>query len=132
MNKMINKEINELCNKIKNDYREKGYTMTVMDEVMLKSGMAYGVPLVSKILASIEFDPFGDTSDITDELPSIEQYQSSKFAIAMQNDEYSEPLFKCPKCDGGMCKNLTRTLTSLPPSYEYKCDKCGHIEYLRV
>lgn len=43
---------------------------------------------------------------------------------------YSEPKYKCPKCsDGGMCRDNTKVLTSLPPKYEYKCNKCGHIEY---
>ena len=43
--------------------------------------------------------------------------------------EYSEPKYKCPKCDdGGMCRNETVVLCSNPPQYKYKCNKCGHIE----
>ena len=43
----------------------------------------------------------------------------------------------CPKCGGGMCKNLwtCRSLAVMPPitEYEYRCDneQCGNIEYLR-
>ena len=46
-------------------------------------------------------------------------------------------MYICPKCGGGMCKNLwtCRSLTVMPPitEYEYRCDneQCGNIEYLR-
>lgn len=47
--------------------------------------------------------------------------------------EWSQPIDQC-EC-GGMCKNLwtNRVLASIPPiiEYEYQCDKCGNIEYLR-
>jgi hypothetical protein len=72
-----------------------------MDEVMLKSGMGYGIPLAAKILASIDFNPLD-----TKELPSREEYES-KFSKP-SNPSYSEPKFKCPECDGGMCKDHKR------------------------
>lgn len=38
----------------------------------------------------------------------------------------------CPECGGGgMCKNNMIVLTSIPPKYEYRCNKCGYVEYLR-
>lgn len=51
--------------------------------------------------------------------------------------QWSKPMYICPKCGGGMCKNLwtCRTLTCMPPitEYEYSCDntECNNIEYLR-
>ena len=45
--------------------------------------------------------------------------------------QWSEPKFDCPECDGGMCKNNMIVLASNPPQYQYCCNKCGHIEYLR-
>lgn len=46
---------------------------------------------------------------------------------------WSEPKFDCPECGGGgMCKNNMVVLTSIPPQYEYRCNKCGHVEYLEV
>ena len=46
--------------------------------------------------------------------------------------EWSDPIYQCPEdgCDGGMCKNLTMEFASLPPKYEYRCNKCGHTDYL--
>ena len=46
-------------------------------------------------------------------------------------NQYSDPLYDCPECGGGMCKNLMFVLASAPPQYEYKCNKCGHVEYMR-
>lgn len=141
MNNIINKEIDNLVNKLKEDYKQRGYIITEMDEIMLRSGMAYGVPLVSKILASIEFNPFDNVSCITNELPSMEEYLARKYSRGTintinLNDKYSEPKFKCCKCDGNMRKNLNEgiVLDSNPPQYkyEYKCDKCGDITYLQV
>ena len=51
--------------------------------------------------------------------------------------QWSQPMYICPKCGGGMCKNLwiCRTLMSMQPitEYEYRCDntECNNIEYLR-
>ena len=51
--------------------------------------------------------------------------------------QWSQPVYICPKCGGGMCKNLwtCRSLAVMPPitEYEYRCDneQCGNIEYLR-
>ena len=51
--------------------------------------------------------------------------------------QWSEPKFKCPKCEkGSMRKNLwgCLALTSMPVQYEYeyKCDneECNHMELL--
>lgn len=51
------------------------------------------------------------------------------YAEITQN-QWSNPKFICPSCnEGGMCKDLTEVLTSVPPSYRYKCSKCGHVTY---
>ena len=121
----IQSEIENEVNNLKQKYKVNGYEMTKMDEVMLKSGMGFGIPLAAKILASLDFNPLD-----TKELPSIEEYES-KFSKP-SNPSYSEPKFKCPECGGGMCKDLSIVLTTYPVKYCYKCNKCGHIEYLHV
>ena len=68
---------------------------------------------------------------VTEDLPSAEEYKDSiesKFRYAVYN-EWSEPKYRCPKCDGGMCKNEMIVLTSYPEQYEYRCNKCGYVEY---
>ena len=51
--------------------------------------------------------------------------------------QWSEPMYICPKCGGGMCKNLwtCQMLMCSPPitEYEYRCNnkECNNIEYLR-
>lgn len=41
---------------------------------------------------------------------------------------WSKPKYKCPKCDGGMCKNLMVLHDDPEEQYEYQCYKCGHKE----
>lgn len=36
---------------------------------------------------------------------------------------------KCPKCEGNLVKDESMVLASMPPKYQYVCDKCGHVEY---
>ena len=36
---------------------------------------------------------------------------------------------KCPKCGSRMLRDSSNILTSMPPKYEYRCPKCGAIEY---
>lgn len=37
----------------------------------------------------------------------------------------------CDECDGGEMKPTGICLTSIPPQYPHKCDKCGHEETVR-
>lgn len=72
------------------------------------------------------------TSDIkvTTKLPTAEEYREAAEKFAFKGiAQWSEPKYQCPKCDGGMCRNEMEVFTSYPPKYQYKCDKCGHIEY---
>lgn len=63
-------------------------------------------------------------------LPTAEEYRESVSKTIMDfNVQWTEPKYQCPECGGGMCKDLTRVCTSIPPQYLYKCNKCGHIEY---
>ena len=69
-------------------------------------------------------------STATTNLPTAEEYRKAMDKSAFYfTAEWSEPRYQCPKCDGGMCKNLMVVLTTYPVKYEYQCDKCGHIEY---
>ena len=63
-------------------------------------------------------------------LPSAKEYSETAEKAAFQfTAQWSEPKYQCPKCGGGMCKNLMVVLTSYPAQYEYQCDKCGYIDY---
>lgn len=63
-------------------------------------------------------------------LLTAKEYEDIANNIAFQStDQWSEPKYQCPKCDGGMRRNEMIVLTSYPAKYEYQCDKCGHIDY---
>ena len=65
-------------------------------------------------------------------LPTKEQYEASiSNTYNFAQRYWSEPKYLCPKCGGGMCRNEMVVLASIPPQYEYRCDKCGHIDYQR-
>ena len=66
----------------------------------------------------------------TTHLPTAEEYKEAGRLFASQlTRQWSEPKYQCPKCGGGMCKNLMVVLTTYPSQYEYQCDKCGYIDY---
>ena len=64
------------------------------------------------------------------ELPTRDTYVSRLSVATYDFREWSDPMYKCHKCDGGMCKNLKTECASLPPMYIYKCNKCGYTDYL--
>ena len=64
-----------------------------------------------------------------DNFPTAEEYKAAHDKPTPMI-EYSEPKYRCPKCDGAMCKNSMYALTTYPVQYEYKCNKCGLVEYL--
>lgn len=63
-------------------------------------------------------------------LPTAEEYRDFiGHPYASSPREWSEPKYICPKCGGGMCRHESIVYASNPPRYEYKCNKCGNIEY---
>ena len=69
------------------------------------------------------------------ELPSRDKYiNDNNINKPNWNVEWSNPLYKCPNCDGPVRKNLTSGImyTTNPPirSYKYVCMECGYIERL--
>lgn len=65
----------------------------------------------------------------TANLPTAKEYRdSTNYAFGFLS-KWSEPKYKCPECDGGMCKNEMVVLTSYPAQYEYRCNKCGYVDY---
>lgn len=66
---------------------------------------------------------------LSTDLPSADEYRNSIGARYYYQREWSEPKYICPKCGGGMCKHENIVFCSNPPKYEYKCNKCGHVEY---
>lgn len=75
--------------------------------------------------------PINKTATITiaTDLPTAEEYRESIGTQYYYQREWSEPKYICPKCGGGMCKHENIVFCSNPPQYEYKCNKCGHVEY---
>ena len=73
--------------------------------------------------------------DVPSHLPSADEYRkrSDEYSINYLDTfyrKYSEPAYMCPKCQtGGMCRNETKVLASIPPKYEYVCNKCGYVDY---
>ena len=67
-------------------------------------------------------------------LPSAEEFAEMENSITHQfaHTEWSEPKYQCPKCGGGMCKDLMTICTSIPPMYRYRCNMCGHIDYHHI
>lgn len=49
--------------------------------------------------------------------------------VSVRTGQWSEPQYMCRRCGGGMRKNLMVTLTSYPPQFEYRCDRCRFVEY---
>lgn len=62
-------------------------------------------------------------------LPTADEYRKSIGVPYYYQRKWSEPKYICPECGGGMCRNEGIVLASNPPQCEYKCNKCGHIEY---
>lgn len=57
-----------------------------------------------------------------------QDYQKNYFDWSIR--KWSEPKYICPKCkEGGMCRDETMILTSIPPKHQYECNKCHHVEY---
>lgn len=62
-------------------------------------------------------------------LPSEEEFINANqpSVLMFQMNKWSEPKYKCPKCnEGGMRKEEDIIYTSNPPCYRYECDHCGY------
>ena len=62
------------------------------------------------------------------DLPSAKEYLDMRNRLAIVSEasnEWTAPLFACAKCGGGVRRKEDYILTSFPPRYLYKCDKCG-------
>ena len=66
---------------------------------------------------------------LSSDLPTADEYRKSIGDPYYYQREWSETKYVCPVCGGGMCRHETVVLTSIPPQYEYQCNKCGHVEY---
>ena len=69
-------------------------------------------------------------STTTSCLPTAKEYSEAVNKAAFQfTAQWSEPKYQCSECGGGMCRNEMVVCASYPPKYEYRCNKCGHVEY---
>ena len=92
--------------------------------------MSYTIDYTFKETTSGTVNLNDTKSDSVTYLPSAKEYKEAANKAAFQfTAQWSEPKYQCPKCDGGMCKNMMVVLTTYPAKYEYQCDKCGHIDY---
>lgn len=66
---------------------------------------------------------------MTDKLPTFSEYMDEPL-FTFQQDEWSEPKYKCPQCGYPVRKNLNMILTSFPAKYLYRCDNCDYTDYL--
>lgn len=64
---------------------------------------------------------------INNSLPTAKEYREMADQIAF-SEQWSEPKYQCPKCNGGMRRDETIVLTSFPAQYMYECNKCGYRE----
>lgn len=67
------------------------------------------------------------TNQSSPELPSKEDYFNSRVRLAIgygAGKEWSEPLFKCPFCGGNVRRKEDYLMTSFPPVFIYRCDRC--------
>lgn len=70
-----------------------------------------------------------DMNDNVNNLPTAKEYEEAASKFVQFSGKWSEPKYQCPKCGGGMCRNEMIVLPSYPAQYQYKCDKCGYIDY---
>lgn len=68
-------------------------------------------------------------------LMSKEEYLKTRPKIKanyLSLPQYSDPVYRCEKCGGGMCKNLWSgiTIATIPPISQsiFQCDTCGYTE----
>lgn len=72
----------------------------------------------------------GSVSTTITHLPTAKEYEEAANKLAFQfTSQWSEPKYQCPECGGGMCRNEMIVLSSCPAQYQYRCNKCGHIDY---
>lgn len=62
----------------------------------------------------------------TKDLPTLDEYLESLYTEIAEK-YYSKPLFKCPKCNGPVRKDLYKAFVSVPPKRRYECDNCKHV-----
>lgn len=61
---------------------------------------------------------------------TAKEYEDVANKIAFQfTNQWSEPKYQCPMCNGEMRKNLNIALLTYPVQYTYRCDRCGYIEH---
>ena len=65
-------------------------------------------------------------------LPTKEEYEKSILSSNYLPKEWSEPKYICSVCGGGMCRNEMVVLTTYPAKYEYRCNKCGKVDFQYV
>ena len=131
MENIIKEKTEEIVLKYKLAFKANGGEFSPLLEDILRQGISYGISFASIALASTPADITLKT-EAENKLPSKDEYKDSLGPVKhiLSSSEWSEPMFKCPKCGGGMCRNNMIICTSNPPKNKYKCDKCGYIDYL--
>lgn len=121
----------EMIDTLKKEFKNKGAEFDSTNEMFLRMGMEYGINLSATLLSSMPAGTIVKKSEKQNN-SQPQNNRGSSYEFAKDTLEgYSEPIYQCPKpkCGGGMCKDLNMVLTSKPPQYLYKCNKCGHVVY---
>ena len=133
MESIIKEKTEEMVLKYKLGMKAKGGDFNPLLEDIFRQGISFGISIASIALASTPVDITFPKANVENKLPSKNEYTESlgsERKHTLSSNEWSEPKFKCPRCDGYMRQNTMMILPSNPPKYKYKCDTCGSIEYL--
>ena len=128
-----NQESIQKAQKILNNHKDefKDYEFvyhTVPDSFLVKEEelfmMSYEDTNIGKFMNLLE-----DIENEITKLPTKEEYEN----LIINNSYFPEgglkPQYLCSECGGGMYRNEMVVLTTYPAKYEYRCNKCGKVDY---
>ena len=92
----------------------KRYNVEVASDDIAKLNAVPAVMETSRLLTAEEMDA-------RDESCVLNYFEMNK--------PWSDPVYVCPNCGGGMCRENNVVYASYPPKHRYKCNKCEHTEY---
>ena len=141
MENVIREETEKIVSKYRTTLEAEGIKFDNMYESLLRQGISYGISIAAIALAKTPVDitnPKNETPKTTIKIDPSTLGAVTATATPVEptpyepfmNDEWSKPVYMCPKCKTGwMCRNNKTVLTTYPPQYIYKCNLCDHTEY---
>lgn len=105
-------------------------------------GRTPSVNIIPDLTADIVGCGYLLTEDLISDTPSIKTLLTNEEFTKLEqqaistywemNKPFSDPVYICPKCGGGMCRENNMVYTSNPPCYRYQCNKCGNSEFRHI